>query len=251
MRVLPVKAFEDNYAYLLVDESRHTAAVVDPGSAAPVREMLARGGLRLTAVLATHHHADHVGGIGELCDAFPDIPVIGGTTDRGRVPFQTVFLEDGEPLEAAGAQGVAIATPGHTRGGVAYHFPAPLGGDLFAGDVLFGCTMGNLFEGTPEGMLQSLQKLRDLPERTRVWPGHEYTVTGVRDALRLEPANATLKARLAAEEAAMLRSGRTVPLSLDQERRTNPFLRWDDPALRSLLGTSDDLQTFRRLCEVL
>jgi hydroxyacylglutathione hydrolase len=251
MRVLPVKTFGDNYAYLLVDESRHTAAVVDPGQAGPVREWLARGGLKLAAILATHHHDDHVGGIGELVTLAPGIPVLGAAADKGRIPHQTDFLEDGDPVEAGGMRGTAIATPGHTRGGVAYFFPAPLGGDLFAGDTLFGGTMGNLFEGTPDRMRATLKRLRDLPERTRLWPGHEYTESGVRDALRLQPDDPVIVARMAAVEAALARSGRTIPLSLDEERRTNPFLRWDDPDLRALLGTTGDKDTFRKLCEVL
>ena len=148
-------------------------------------------------------------------------------------------------------RGSVIATPGHTRGGLAYFFPAPLGGDLFAGDTLFGGTMGNLFEGTPARMLETLRRLRDLPPRTRLWPGHEYTESGVRDALRLQPDDAVLIARLAAVESALARDGRTIPLSLDEERRVNPFLRWDDPAIRALLGTASDTATFKKLCEVL
>ena len=158
-------------------------------------------------------------------------------------------LRDGDPIDVAGLRGVAISVPGHTAGGVAYFFPDGAGGDVFTGDTLFGGTMGNLFEGTPLDMLASLRKLRALPAATRVWFGHEYTIGALGDALRIEPDHPGLLARLAACEA-MPSGTPTCPTVLADEAATNPFLRWDDPALQARLRTEGDEATFVKLCEI-
>ncbi len=146
-----------------------------------------------------------------------------------------------------------IEVPGHTRGHVAYFLPdAAAGGDLFSGDTLFGGTIGNLFEGTPDEMFDSLMKLRALPAATRVWCAHEYTLTYVRDAARFDPGNARLVERLGRlERRAAAGDPVTVPLTMEEERATNPFLRWDDPALLERVGAEAGLPAFRRLCELL
>lgn len=249
MEIHRLPVFQDNYVFLLIDRQRSAAAVVDPGDPGPVLAALAESNLTLTAILNTHHHRDHTGGNEILRHRFPGIPVFGGASDRGRIPGQTTFLEDGARLEILGHQVQVLHVPGHTLGHVAYFFPdrAASGGDLFSGDTLFGCTIGNLFEGTPDQMLHSLRKIRALPAGTAIWCAHEYTRSFVREASRLDPQNRRLTARAAALEASAPEP--TVPLSLAEECATNPFLRWDDPALHQILGTTDDAGTFRRLCE--
>lgn len=234
----PVRCLKDNYAYLVVDEERRAAAVVDPSEAAPVEAELARRGLTLEQVWNTHHHFDHVGGNVELA-ARQEVEIFGSEHDWGRVPGQTRRLRDGERFTWAGQDVEAMLIPGHTLGHVAYRIAA----NVFPGDTLFGACCGRLFEGTPAQMVSSLGRLRALPDDTRVWCGHEYTLGCLRFAVEIEPGNAELRARLERVSAAAAGEP-TIPLSLVEERATNPFLRWDAPAVRAWAGTEEDVATF-------
>ena len=252
MRIVTLQAFTDNYIFLLEMGSGPEVAVVDPGDASPVLDYLGRSGHRLRAILNTHHHGDHVGGNRKLLKRFPGIPIFGGAEDRGRIPGQTDFLEDGDQVALCGNSIRVLTVPGHTRAHVAYFFAGEgtEGGDLFSGDTVFGGTVGNLFEGTPEVMFQSIRKIRELPPRTRIWCAHEYTLQYVREAAHIDPANARLAERLRKLEAGAQSRRPTVPLLLEEECATNPFFRWDDPALTAQLATQPGIATFRRLCEI-
>ncbi len=252
MKIEILHAFRDNYIYLLVGDAGGSAAVVDPGDASPVLDRLAERRLRLSAILNTHHHQDHVGGNAELLRRFPGTPVYAGALDRGRVPGQTGFLADGEEIRVEGAPARILGVPGHTLGHVAYFFPGSpgAGADLFSGDTVFGGTVGNLFEGTPDQMFESIAKIRRLPPATRIWCAHEYTLAGLREALELDPGNELLQRRLDRLAARPREERMTTPLELAEELATNPFFRWDDPALQSRLGTSGSLSTFSRLCDL-
>ena len=224
LEIVPVKAFKDNYIWTLRDGKR--AAVVDPGDARPVIDYLAREKLDLVAILATHHHADHVGGIPELLE-------------RGRVP---VYGPRGEPIESLtravhegdsvtipelGVSFAVLDIPGHTRAHIAYY-----GADcLFCGDTLFACGCGRVFEGTPEQMYASLEKLRALPDSTRVYCGHEYTLANIGFARSVEPGNAALGAREARDRKLREAGKPTLPTTLGEEKATNPFLRCLEPAV--------------------
>lgn len=224
LEIVPVKAFKDNYIWTLRDDKR--AAVVDPGDARPVIEYLTREKLELVAILATHHHADHVGGIAELLE-------------RGRVP---VYGPRGEPIETLtravgegdtvtipelGLSFAVLDIPGHTRAHIAYY-----GADcLFCGDTLFACGCGRVFEGTPEQMYASLEKLRGLPDATRVYCGHEYTLANIGFARSVEPGNGALGAREARERKLREAGKPTLPTTLGEEKATNPFLRCLEPAV--------------------
>ncbi len=248
MNVVTIKALSDNYIYLLPDGAVSEFAVVDPGEAGPVLEYLKGDGRRLVAILATHHHRDHVGGVIELIRRFPGIPVVGAARDRGRIPGQTRFVAEGDRVEVVGQVARVLETPGHTHGHVSYFFEdTDGGGDLFSGDTLFACTIGNLFEGTPTDMLGSMRKIRALPVGTRVWCGHEYTRTFVGQAAEFDRDNPRIVERLR-RLAALPADAPTVPLRLADERATNPYLRWDDPAIRGLVGGTDDDSTFAALC---
>ncbi|MCX7892628.1 MAG: hydroxyacylglutathione hydrolase [Burkholderiales bacterium] len=222
--VIPLQAFNDNYIWAL-RAGRH-AAVVDPGDAAPVLDYLAREDVALAAILATHHHPDHVGGIGELRQAF-DVPVYGPRAEP--IPTVTHPVSGGDRVALA-PLGVAfdvLDIPGHTRAHVAY-YGAKL---LFCGDTLFACGCGRLFEGTPEQMHASLAKLAALPDDTLVYCGHEYTLANIAFARQVEPDNAALAARARADAALREKGLPTLPSTIGREKATNPFLRAAEPAV--------------------
>ena len=236
VKVAAVPAFSDNYLWVVHDETH--AIVVDPGDAGPIIDFLAAHDLTLTAILCTHHHADHVGGVEDLLDFYGlagDIPVYGPGNER--IPQRTDDAREGDVLELAQPplQFKVIEVPGHTAGHIAY-FSGDQGW-LFCGDTLFACGCGRLFEGTAKQMQASLAKLKALPADTQVFCAHEYTLSNIRFAEAVEPANAELKARKARDLARRDNNIATVPFTLADELATNPFLRWDAPAVRAAAGT--------------
>ena len=175
MEILRIPAFQDNYIFVIHNPEDRTAAVVDPADAEPVLACLKELGAQLTVIFNTHHHMDHVGGNRQLLQQFPDATVYGGEDDRGRIPGQQVFLQEDDQVTFAGRKAQVFFVPGHTRAHIAYYFAptkADNWGELFCGDTLFAGGCGRLFEGTPEQMVHSLSKLRQLPDRTRVWCAH-------------------------------------------------------------------------------
>jgi hydroxyacylglutathione hydrolase len=226
MKLVALPAFSDNYIWLLHDAQR--ALVVDPGQAQPVLDALQRLSLSLEAILVTHHHADHVGGVAALRDA-TGAAVYGPA--REAMPQPLTSLHGGERVAALGLSFDVIIVPGHTAGHIAYLCAnagagAPL---LFCGDTLFSGGCGRLFEGTPGQMLGSLQTLAALPGNTRVCCAHEYTLSNLRFALAVEPANAELLAYFARCESLRAAHLPTLPSTLALERQINPFLRSSEP----------------------
>ncbi len=230
LQVHPVPAFSDNYLWVI--HNGQEAVAVDPGDARPVIDYLAAQELTLTAILCTHHHADHVGGVEALLDFFGSrdkIPVYGPAAEK--IPARTHALKEGDriSLQNLGLELEVLDVPGHTAGHIAY-----VGHDmLFCGDTLFACGCGRLFEGTPAQMKASLSKLKDLPGHTRVYCAHEYTMANIRFAEAVEPDNADLKLRKAFCAAKRHRNQPTLPSTIALELATNPFLRWDSPAVIS------------------
>jgi hydroxyacylglutathione hydrolase len=250
MQVSRLPALSDNYIFLLHDPNENIAAVVDPAEAQPVLRRLEELEAQLVAIFNTHHHLDHVGGNQQLIQHFPNVCVYGGAEDRGRIPGQQVFLQEGDKVTFAGQIGEVLFVPGHTRGHIAYYFPPEVEGEtgeLFCGDTLFAGGCGRLFEGTPTQMVSSLSKLRSLPDNTRVWCGHEYTQKNLQFALTVDGNNPELKARYAQVQDTRRRLEATVPSQLGVEKRTNPFLRWEEPALQSAVKSQEPVQTFSRL----
>jgi hydroxyacylglutathione hydrolase len=225
--ITPLPAFSDNYLWLL-DRDGH-AAIVDPGDPVPVQRALEARGLTLDAILVTHHHGDHVGGVTTL--RATGARVYGPS--RESIDGVDVRLREGDAIKVLGASFRVIEVPGHTAGHIAYYsstFDPPV---LFCGDTLFACGCGRLFEGTPAQMLDSLDRISALPAATRVYCAHEYTLANIRFALAVEPDNADLQRR-ARDAAALREQGEpTVPSTIALERATNPFLRSDAPAIRA------------------
>jgi hydroxyacylglutathione hydrolase len=224
LEIVPVKAFKDNYIWTLRD-GKH-AAVVDPGDARPVIDYLAREELELVAILATHHHADHVGGIPRLLDR-GSVPVYGPRGEPIELLTRAVGEGDTVTIPELDVSFAVLDIPGHTRAHIAYY-----GADcLFCGDTLFACGCGRVFEGTPEQMYASLEKLRALPDSTRVYCGHEYTLANIGFARGVEPGNAALGAREARDRRLREAGKPTLPTTLGEEKATNPFLRCLEPAV--------------------
>ena len=250
MEIERLPAFTDNYIFLLHDSQRQIAAVVDPADPAPVLHRLEGLEAQLVAIFNTHHHLDHVGGNRRLLQQYPQTMVYGGTEDRGRIPGQHVFLQEGDQVTFGDRTAEVFFVPGHTRAHIAYYFP-PAGagtmGELFCGDTLFAGGCGRLFEGTPTQMVASLTKLRNLPEQTRIWCAHEYTLKNLKFALTVDQQNPALQARMTQVQAARTQSQATVPSQMGLEKQTNPFLRWDQPDLIAAVGGQNPVQTFAQL----
>ena len=229
MEIVPVPQLSDNYAYLLIDPASGNAAVVDCAEAGPVLDEARRRSVRLVAVLATHHHFDHVGGNEDLLAHDRELRIFGSADDASRIPGITDRVRDGEAIAVAGLSGRVILIPAHTSGHVAYHFPTEPA--VFTGDTLFVAGCGRLFEGDAAQMMGSLGKLAALPDDTAVYCGHEYTEKNLRFAATLEPANARLRDKLARVQETRKAGKPTVPSSIADEKATNPFLRTDSPEL--------------------
>lgn len=250
MQIHQFPALSDNYIFLLYDPEQRVAAVVDPAEAASSLEFLQDTQAELIAIFNTHHHGDHVGGNTQLLKSFPNAVVYGGAADAGRIPGQQVFLQEGDRVEFAGRTAEVLFVPGHTRAHIAYYFaPVQDGepGELFCGDTLFAGGSGRLFEGSPTQMVQSLTKLRALPDHTRVWCAHEYTLKNLEFALTVDINNSQLKTRLAQVKTTRQQGKATVPSHLGVEKQTNPFLRWDHASLQAAVKSHDPIQTFARL----
>lgn len=224
LNIYPVRAFTDNYIWVIHDQ--HYAAIVDPGSATPVLTYLQQQKLQPIAILNTHHHYDHTGGITTLLQTY-DIPVYGPAHEN--IPGLTHGLKENDTihLDELSLEMVILDIPGHTAGHIAYY-----GGKLlFCGDTLFACGCGRILEGTAQQMYASLQKLANLQDDTLVFCAHEYTQSNVHFATIVEADNPALAQRAIEVEAQRKVDLPTLPSTLALEKATNPFLRCDQPAL--------------------
>lgn len=226
MNIIPLPAFRDNYIWLLHDG--RSAVVVDPGDARPVKQFLAREGLSLVAILITHHHADHIGGLAEL-RASAAVPVYGPAGENISGISHPVAEGDTVSLDAFGVELSILDIPGHTAGHIAYYAAAL--GAVFCGDTLFSAGCGRLFEGTAPQLAASLAKLAALPDDTRVYCTHEYTLANLAFARVAEPDNAERDAWASQCEALRAANEPTLPSTIGREKAINPFLRCDRPGV--------------------
>jgi hydroxyacylglutathione hydrolase len=236
LEIALVPMLKDNYAYLIHDKTSGATAILDPSEAAPGVAAADSLGWNLTHVLDTHHHNDHCGGNLGIKKA-TGAKVVGPAYDRDRIPGIDIAVDEKSGFDFAGHHADVLFIPGHTKGHIAFHFRDSKA--VFCGDTLFSIGCGRMFEGTPEVMWPSLLKLRALPDDTRIYCGHEYTEANIRFALSVDPDNAALKSR--AEEAKKLRAAGkpTIPATLGDEKKSNPFLRADAPELKARFGGKD------------
>lgn len=220
LSIHPLPCLDTNYIWVL--RQGRSAIAVDPGEASPLIEYLQQNDLVLTGILITHRHADHIGGLSTLCSHHA-IPVYGADCIAG----VTHPVNDGDSLHLLDIDWQVLSTPGHTDEHLVYYGA----GMLFCGDVLFGAGCGRIFDGTPQEMHASLQKLDALPPETLIYSAHEYTLSNLRFAAEVEPDNTAIARRSAGDQAKLASGHPTLPSTLALERETNPFLRCNIPTV--------------------
>nr|GMC59240.1 hydroxyacylglutathione hydrolase cytoplasmic [Ipomoea batatas] len=249
MKILHIPCLEDNYSYMIIDESTKEAAVVDPVEPHKVFRVAQENGVDLKLVLTTHHHWDHAGGNDKLKQLVPEIKVYGGSTDN--VQGCTDKVENGDKISlGANINILSLHTPCHTKGHISYYVTDKEGDEpaVFTGDTLFIAGCGKFFEGTAEQMYQSLcVTLASLPKPTRVYCGHEYTVKNLQFALTVEPDNAKIEQKLSWAQHKRKDGLPTVPSTIEEELETNPFMRVDNPEVQEKVGCKSAVEAMREI----
>jgi len=249
IRVHQFICLSDNFGLLVRDEATGATASIDAPDGAAILAEANRLGWTLSHVLITHHHADHVQGVAAIRQALPGVAVVGPRKDAHRLPPLDEAVGEGDAVELGETRAQVLETPGHTSGHVVYHFADDEA--VFVGDTLFSLGCGRIFEGTPEQMFASLQKLADLPEETRVYCGHDYTKANARFALTVDPENPLLRERAREVDEARAAGEATLPTAIALERATNPFLRAENPLVQKAMGmeNADPVDVFAAMRE--
>ena len=233
-----VPTLKDNYSYLIIDKARRQALLIDPADAEPILSYLETEGLSAKEIWITHHHSDHTAGIDGILQRFRGIPVVCSQRDIARIPQAGRSVKAGSRLEFAGEPVTVLEVPGHAEGHIAFHFTGAH--HLFSGDVLFGASCGAVFGGTYDEMHDSLAQLKALPPQTLIWCGHEYTGNN------LHWAEHVLGKEALAQRKADYKVP-SIPLLLQTELATNPFLRLDSPAVKAYAEKTETREVFQAL----
>lgn len=246
MKVLPISAFYDNYIWVIIDEDNKTAFCIDPGEAAPVLAFIKQEALKLEAILLTHHHNDHIGGVTELTKINPEIAVYGPRDQR--IPQVNRPIQDGDIVSLPPCQFHVLGTPGHTTTHISFYEPRY--GWLFCGDTLFSAGCGRIFDGSAEALHRSLKRLSDLPNNTQVFCAHEYTRQNLRFAATIEPDNPVINDY--ATQLMKTKNKCSLPSNIALEKQINPFFRTDTQGIQAyakLKGCkqTDSLSIFKQI----
>jgi len=235
MKTEIIKCLQDNYSYIILDESNNNACVVDPGESFPIIDFVESNGIKLKYILNTHHHYDHINGNLELKKKYGS-KIIAFEKDKNRIPKIDIFVRDNEIWKADNFEAKIYHTPGHTRGHIAFHFFNEK--KIFTGDTLFSLGCGRIFEGTFKEMFNSLSKFKKLPKETEIYCGHEYTLQNSDFCVKYDPENSKLKNKIKKIKKKLNDNLPTVPTVLSEELECNIFLK------------AENLQTFTKLREL-
>ena len=225
MRVEIIPCLKDNYSYIIIDDSNNSACVVDPGESAPIIDFLENKNIKLKYILNTHHHYDHIGGNKDLKKRYGPL-IVGFKDDYGRIPEIDILLQDNQIWEADNFIAKIIHIPGHTAGHICFHFFKEK--FAFTGDTLFSLGCGRIFEGTYEEMFESLKKIKSFPKETKIYCGHEYTLSNSRFCLIHDPKNLKLKEKISNITKLIENGQPTIPSTIGDEIECNIFLKTED-----------------------
>jgi hydroxyacylglutathione hydrolase len=246
MNIEIIACLNDNYSYLLHDERSNTVAIVDPSEFETCDKIINKNFKKLDFILNTHHHYDHVGGNEELKKKY-NSKIIGFENDKNRIPGIDKVLKDNQDFKIGTLNFTTIFIPGHTIGHIAFYFKKEK--ILFSGDTLFSLGCGRVFEGTYEQMFQSLKKLKNLPDDTKVYCGHEYTYKNLEFCLAFNPNNNFLQKKKSDIELSLKNKKPTIPSTIGEEIKTNIFFRFNDPDVKKAINleNSSDIEIFTKL----
>ncbi len=240
LEIHQIPILKDNYVYLVIDKNSLKSACIDPGAFDPVDDTLEKLHLNLDYIFSTHHHNDHIGANLNLKEKYK-CKIVGNRNDKDRIPGIDIFLKDGDFFKLGESECKVLEVSGHTKGHIAFYFR---GDDLlFCGDTLFSLGCGRLFEGKPEDMVESLLKIRALPDNTKIFCGHEYTLSNAMFAEKLEPGNKLLKIKIEEIKKKREQNKSTIPSLLGEEKKLNPFLRFDDNIFLKNIGLENKTKT--------
>ena len=246
MNIEIISCLDDNYSYLIKDNQTNTIAIIDPSEFGPCDEKINQKYKKLDFILNTHHHFDHIGGNAELKRKYGS-KILGFEKDKKRIPEIDILLKDGQEFKIGNLNFKTIFVPGHTLGHIAYYFKKEK--VIFTGDTLFSLGCGRIFEGTCQQMFDSLNKIKSLPEDTKIYCGHEYTKSNLQFCLKYNPNNNYLIDKKKVVEARVKDRKSTIPSSIKDEIQTNIFLRYDDLDVKNALNlkNASDLEIFTKL----